>query len=99
MTSVPTRPTTTPAPRSRTAPRSRPAPPPEDRVDSPLGTTLVLHWGGPRHNEVDHLPIESLTSAVLVYDGPRWFGVYEQFQPARTQDTPQGPAQVWVVRE
>jgi hypothetical protein len=59
----------------------------------------VFHWGGPRHGEVDELPMESLVSSTHVYDGPKWFGVYEQFQPARTQDTPQGPAQVWVVRE
>ncbi|WP_147251784.1 hypothetical protein [Blastococcus sp. TF02-8] len=61
--------------------------------------TLVFHWGGPRHGEVDELPSEALASSVLVYDGPRWFGVYEHFQPARTQETAGGPAQVWVVRE
>ena len=62
-------------------------------------STLVFHWGGPRHGEVDELPVESLASAVLVYDGPRWFGVYERFQPVRLQTTPNGPAEVWIVRE
>jgi len=60
---------------------------------------LISHWGGPRHGEVDDVPAELLATAVLVYDGPRWFGVYERFQPAQTHDTPQGPAEVWVVRE
>jgi hypothetical protein len=36
---------------------------------------------------------------VLVYDGTRWFGVYERFEPRQVQNTPQGPAEVWVVRE
>ena len=61
--------------------------------------SLVFHWGGPRHGEVDDVPAELLVSAVLVYDGPRWFGVYERFQPVQVQDTTQGPAEVWVVRE
>ncbi|NEK59273.1 hypothetical protein GCU56_15515 [Geodermatophilus sabuli] len=68
------------------------------RGDGP-GGQLVLHWGGPRHGQVDHVPPELLTSAVLVYDGPRWFGVYQRFQPVQLQDTAQGPAEVWVVRE
>ncbi|TFV52631.1 hypothetical protein [Blastococcus sp. TF02A-35] len=61
--------------------------------------TLVYHWGGPRHGQTDELPAEALASTVLVYDGPKWFGVYEQFRPVRTQDTASGPAEVWVVRE
>jgi hypothetical protein len=60
---------------------------------------LVCHWGGPRHGEVDELPAELLTSAVLVYDGPRWVGVYQRFEPAQVQSTPEGSAEVWVVRE
>ena len=60
---------------------------------------LVFHWGGPRHGEVDTVPPELLSSAVLVYDGPRWFGVYERFQPVQVRDTPDGPAEVWVVLE
>ena len=59
----------------------------------------IYHWGGPRHGAVDDVPAESLSSAVLVYDGPRWFGVYERFQPVQLQDTAEGPAEVWVVRE
>ncbi len=61
--------------------------------------SLVFHWGGPRHGDVVHVPDEQLVSSVLVYDGPRWFGVYERHQPAQVQDTADGPAEVWVVRE
>ncbi len=56
---------------------------------------LIFDWGGPRHGEVDDVPAELLASSVLVYDGPRWFGVYGRFQPVHLQDT----AEVWVVRE
>ena len=45
------------------------------------------------------MPAESLASAVLVYDGPRWIGVYERFEPRQVHATPQGPAEVWIVRE
>ena len=78
------------------------APPPrspEQALPYGSGMTLVFHWGGPRHGEVDKLPMEALASSTLVYDGPKWFGVYEQFQPVRKQATPQGQAEVWVVRE
>ncbi|SDN74339.1 hypothetical protein [Geodermatophilus sp. DSM 45219] len=60
---------------------------------------LVFHWGGPRHGEVDEVPAESLASSVLVYDGPRWFGVYQRFEPRQLRTTAQGLAEVWVVRE
>jgi hypothetical protein len=60
---------------------------------------LIFHWGGPRHGEVEDVPAAMVASSVLVYDGPRWFGVYERFEPVRVQDTAQGPAEVWVVRE
>ncbi len=60
---------------------------------------LIFHWGGPRHGEVDDVPAESLASSVLVYDGPRWMGVYERSQPPQMHETAQGPAEVWVVRE
>ena len=60
---------------------------------------LIFHWGGPRHGEVDDVPAESLASSVLVYDGPRWMGVYERSVPPQMHETPQGPAEVWVVRE
>ncbi|SFO04188.1 hypothetical protein SAMN05660359_01150 [Geodermatophilus obscurus] len=63
------------------------------------GMPLVLHWGGPRHGDVDDVRPELLTSSVLVYDGPRWFGVYQRFEPVQVRDTPNGPAEVWVVRE
>jgi hypothetical protein len=68
-------------------------------LGSPPGTSLVLHWGGPRHGEVDEVPREQLVSSVLVYDGPRWFGVYQRFEPVHVRATPSGPAEVWVVRE
>ena len=61
--------------------------------------TLIFHWGGPRHGEVDELPAESLASSVLVYDGPKWMGVYQRSNPPRAHETPEGPAEVWVVRE
>jgi hypothetical protein len=60
---------------------------------------LISHWGGPRHGEIDDVPADQLASSVLVYDGPRWFGVYQRFEPVQLQDTPHGPAEVWVVRE
>jgi hypothetical protein len=60
---------------------------------------LILHWGGPRHGEVDDVAAELLASAVLVYDGPRWFGVYARSEPVQMRSTPDGPAEVWVVRE
>jgi hypothetical protein len=60
---------------------------------------LIFHWGGPRHGDIDQVPDEMITSSLLVYDRPQWIGVYERFQPPQVQDTPQGPAEVWVVRE
>ena len=60
---------------------------------------LILHWGGPRHGEVDEVPAESLASAVLVYDGPNWFGVYKRLDPVQVRCTAGGPAEVWVVLE
>jgi hypothetical protein len=60
---------------------------------------LIFHWGGPRHGEVAQVPDEQVVSSLLVYDGPEWIGVYERFDPPQVHDTPQGPAEVWVVRE
>jgi hypothetical protein len=60
---------------------------------------LILHWGGPRHGDVDHVPAESLTTSVLVYDGPRWIGVYQRYDPPQKLSTPRGTAEVWVVLE
>ncbi len=77
----------------------RNAPPQSTGSATAPGMSLVFHRGGPRHGRVDGVPAESLVSAVLVYDGPRWFGVYERFEPAQARDTTQGPAEVWVVRE
>jgi hypothetical protein len=96
MTSVPTRPTTTPRDKAPARLRARSSATRATRIP---GTTLVLHWGGPRHGEVAPLPEDLLASSTLVYDGPKWFGVYERFQPVRKQATAQGSAEVWVVRE
>jgi hypothetical protein len=60
---------------------------------------LIFHWGGPRHGEIDEVPAQSLTTSVLVYDGPHWFGVYERYEPIQMQRTLHGPAEVWVIRE
>ena len=61
---------------------------------------IGLHDEAPTTKQkVDEVPAESLASSVLVYDGPRWMGVYERSQPPQMHDTPQGPAEVWVVRE
>ena len=60
---------------------------------------MIFHWGGPRHGDVDQVPDEQVVSSLLVYDGPEWIGVYERFNPPQVHNTPQGPAEVWVVRE
>jgi len=60
---------------------------------------LVFHWGGPRDQQLATLPADMLSSEVLVYDGPRWLGVYERTDPVQTVQTPEGEAEVWVVRE
>lgn len=60
---------------------------------------LIIHWGGPRHEHVDEVPAELVSSSLLVYDGPRWVGVYEPLDPPQVRDTAKGPAEVWVVRE
>jgi hypothetical protein len=55
---------------------------------------LIFHWGGPGHGEVDEVPAQSLASSVLVYDGPRWFGVYERSEPIQMQGTSHGAAEM-----
>ncbi len=79
-----------------TPPPSRPA---RRRARDRAPVPRVLHWGGPRHGEVDDVPAELLASSLLVYDGPRWFGVYQRSEPVQVRATPSGPAEVWVVRE
>ncbi len=56
---------------------------------------LVLHEGGPRAGQVAQLP-EGQGDRFLVYDGPRWFGVYSRSTPVRTLVTAAGPAEVWT---
>jgi len=58
----------------------------------------VIHQGGPRHGQVDEIADDELRGA-LVYDGPRWLGVYRPADPPRVFPTPSGDAQVWVVVE
>ncbi len=58
---------------------------------------LILHVGGPRDGDVGEVADPMLATSVLVYDGPRWFGVYAPSDPPRTVVTPQGDAQVWVT--
>ena len=60
---------------------------------------LILHIGGPRDGQLDDVPADALATSVLVYDGPRWLGVYEPVDPPQTLVTPHGEAQVWAVRE
>jgi hypothetical protein len=60
--------------------------------------TVIIHEGGPRAGDVADvadLPLEHF----LVYDGPRWFGVYERSRPLRRVPTPSGAAEVWTVRQ
>lgn len=58
----------------------------------------VIHQGGPRHGQVDEIDATELRGA-LVYDGPRWLGVYRPADPPRVHRTSVGDAQVWVVVE
>ena len=60
---------------------------------------LIFHIGGPRDGEVGDVPERDLATSVLVYDGPRWLGVYEPADPPSKVDTPPGRAEVWVVLE
>ena len=60
---------------------------------------LILHWGGPRHAEVDEVPDRMLSSGLLVYDGPHWIGVYQPLDPPQKRETAEGLAEVWAARE
>jgi len=75
---------------------ARPAPAelPDDRPPA-VAVTRIAHQGGPRNGTVAEVETASL-SRYLVYDGPRWIGVYVRTDPPRSLDTPDGPAQVWV---
>ena len=60
---------------------------------------LILHVGGPRDGDVGEVADQLLATGVLVYDGPRWIGVYAPADPPRKAATPRGPAEVWAVLE
>ena len=61
--------------------------------------SLICHVGGPRDGDVGEVPDRMLATQVLVYDGPRWFGVYAPADPPRKASTPLGKAEVWVLLE
>jgi hypothetical protein len=61
--------------------------------------SLILHVGGPRDGQVGEVPEQMLATSVLVYDGPRWIGVYAPADPPRKVATSAGQAEVWVVLE
>ena len=61
--------------------------------------SLILHVGGPRDGDVGEVPDHLLATSVLVYDGPRWIGVYAPADPPRKVSTSHGQAEVWVVLE
>lgn len=65
------------------------------RAAARVTATLVAHEGGPRAGQVDRLP-DGLGDRFLVYDGPRWFGVYGRTSPLRTHPTEAGVAEVWT---
>ena len=58
--------------------------------------TRVAHEGGPRNGTVAEVATAVL-AGYLVYDGPRWIGVYQRANPPRVVSTPGGPADVWVA--
>lgn len=64
------------------------------RSEHSPATALIAHEGGPRHGDIAEVPTAQLIS-VLVYDGPRWLGVYRRADPPRAVPTAQGLAQVW----
>ena len=59
--------------------------------------SLILHVGGPRDGQVGEVPEQMLATSVLVYDGPRWIGVYEPADPPCKVTTTHGTAEVWVA--
>lgn len=61
--------------------------------------SLIMHVGGPRDGDVDEVSDRLLLTSVLVYDGPRWFGVYAPADPPRKVATSHGDAEVWLVLE
>jgi hypothetical protein len=80
--------------------RSARAPPASHGViATTVGTvTVIIHAGGPRAGDVADVA-DLPTDSFLVYDGPRWFGVYERSRPLRTVPTDLGDAEVWTVRQ
>lgn len=72
-----------------------PVSPGPSRATRAVPAELVLHEGGPRAGQLTRLPHDQ-GDHFLVYDGPRWFGVYGRSVPLRTLRTPGGPAEVWT---
>jgi hypothetical protein len=69
-------------------------------VDNPeTGMPLIFHMGGPRDGHLDEVAADAVTTTLLVYDGPKWFAVYERPQPFWTVGPARGLAEVWVVCE
>ena len=58
-------------------------------------TTIYLE-GGQRDGEIARVDDEFADGERLVYDGPKWIGVYARAEPPRTVPTIVGPAGVWV---
>lgn len=58
---------------------------------------MIIHEGGPRAGDVEDIG-DLASDSFLVYDGPRWLGVYARSQPLRTVGTILGQAEAWSVR-
>lgn len=59
---------------------------------------MIAHQGGQRDGHIAKVRTADLAS-YLVYDGPRWIGVYRLVDPPRTIVTRYGLAQVWEAVE
>ena len=73
-----------------------------EKPDRPAATSRPdASTPAPRENKAGARSIggSRLRTSVLVYDGPRWIGVYERWEPPQELSTPRGTAEVWVVLE
>lgn len=75
-------------------PGTAPSAPTPTSVTREVAKTLVVHRGGQRNGELAEVST-ALLGSFLVYDGPRWLGVYRPSDPPQTVQTAHGPAQVW----